>query len=55
MIGHMTASDNASHLPVAAGDRVAIVINNLGGTSYLELSIVARDAVAYLGKEKSSV
>ena len=49
MISHMTDSNNASRLSVAPGDSVAVVINNLGGTSYLELSIVARDTVAYLG------
>ncbi len=30
--------------------KVALVVNNLGGTSNLELSIVANSAIRYLGK-----
>lgn len=39
-----------NYLPVdkAAGDRVALVVNNLGGTSGLELAVVVNDAVTYL-------
>lgn len=36
-----------------AGDSVAVMINNLGGTSVLELNIVAKEAIAYLGDCKS--
>ena len=32
-----------------AGDRVALMINNLGGLSVLELNIVAKEAIEYLG------
>ena len=35
---------------VAIGMKVALVVNNLGGTSNLELSVVANSAVKYLGK-----
>lgn len=36
-----------------AGDSVAVMINNLGGTSILELNIVAKEVIAYLGNCKS--
>ncbi|XP_072032070.1 triokinase/FMN cyclase-like [Amphiura filiformis] len=55
MISHMTASNNASHLAISPDDHVAVVVNNLGGTSYLELSVVAKDAIAYLESQGVSV
>ena len=35
---------------LCSGDNVALMVNNLGGTSYLELNIIARAAVDYLGE-----
>ena len=35
---------------VVSGMDVTLVVNNLGGTSYLELYLVANSAVRYLGK-----
>ena len=35
---------------VCVGMEVALVVNNLGGTSNLELSLVANAAIRYLGK-----
>ena len=35
------------------GDSVALVVNNLGGTSVLELNIVIRAAINYLSKSLS--
>lgn len=37
------------------GDRVACMINNLGGTSVLEMSIIAKEAIQQLGKEQCDV
>ena len=34
---------------------MAVVVNNLGGTSHLEMSIVARAAIQYLGELHYSV
>lgn len=34
------------------GDRVVCMINNLGGTSVLEMSIIAKEAIQQLGKEQ---
>lgn len=33
-----------------SGDHVALMINNLGGTSVLEMNIVAHEAIQWLGK-----
>ncbi|XP_046567393.1 LOW QUALITY PROTEIN: triokinase/FMN cyclase-like [Haliotis rubra] len=48
MLDHMTNPKTTTHLSLSAGDRVACMVNNLGGTSVLELNIVAREAVCYL-------
>ena len=34
---------------VYSGDKIGLVLNNLGGTSNLEMGILANDAVRYLG------
>ena len=41
-----------SYMHIYAGDSVALMVNNLGGTSVLELNILANEAVNYLGKLK---
>ncbi|XP_054827068.1 triokinase/FMN cyclase isoform X2 [Eublepharis macularius] len=48
MLDHMTNPSNASHLSLKPGASVVLVVNNLGGLSYLELSIVAGSAVRCL-------
>ncbi|KAM6289242.1 triokinase/FMN cyclase [Aegotheles albertisi] len=48
MLSHMTDPSNASHLPLSPGSSVVLVVNNLGGLSCLELSIVAGAAVRRL-------
>ncbi|XP_069118569.1 triokinase/FMN cyclase-like isoform X4 [Argopecten irradians] len=48
MIDHMTNPTNSTHLPVKKGDRVACMINNLGGTSMLELNIIAKETIELL-------
>lgn len=48
MLEHMTNPSNASHLSLKRGTSVCLVVNNLGGLSYLELNVVARSAVCYL-------
>ena len=40
---------------VAAGMDITLVVNNLGGTSYLELYLVANAAVRYLSMTKSKL
>ncbi|XP_066107747.1 triokinase/FMN cyclase [Saccopteryx bilineata] len=48
MLDHMTNCSNVSHVPVQAGSTVVLVVNNLGGLSYLELGIIANAAVRSL-------
>ncbi|XP_074087445.1 triokinase/FMN cyclase [Macrotis lagotis] len=48
MIDHMTDPSNESHVPVKSGSSVVLVINNLGGLSFLELGIMADAAVRCL-------
>ncbi|XP_075401759.1 triokinase/FMN cyclase isoform X2 [Tenrec ecaudatus] len=48
MLDHMTNPSNASHVPVQSGSSVVLVVNNLGGLSFLELGIVADAAVRAL-------
>ncbi|XP_035696381.1 triokinase/FMN cyclase-like [Branchiostoma floridae] len=48
MLDHMTNPDNSTHLKIPQGSKVALMVNNLGGTSCLELGIVGRAAIQYL-------
>uniref|UniRef100_A0A480EJB5 Triokinase/FMN cyclase n=1 Tax=Sus scrofa TaxID=9823 RepID=A0A480EJB5_PIG len=48
MLNHMTDSSNVSHVPVQSGSSVVLMVNNLGGLSYLELGIIADAAVRFL-------
>ncbi|XP_061856596.1 triokinase/FMN cyclase [Colius striatus] len=50
MLTHMTDPSSASRLPLSPGASVVLVVNNLGGLSCLELSIVAGVAVRCLEK-----
>lgn len=48
MIDHMTNTKNSTHLDLKSGDRVACMINNLGGSSVLEMNIIAKEAISLL-------
>ncbi|CAL1539418.1 unnamed protein product [Lymnaea stagnalis] len=48
MMDHMTNPKTSTHIDIKKGDRVALMVNNLGGTSVLELNIVAKEAISYL-------
>ncbi|KAL7991999.1 hypothetical protein Chor_016255 [Crotalus horridus] len=48
MLDHMTNPSNASHVQLRPKASVVLVVNNLGGLSYLELNIVAGSAVCSL-------
>ncbi|XP_032345430.1 triokinase/FMN cyclase isoform X3 [Camelus ferus] len=48
MLDHMTNSSNVSHVPVQSGSSVVLMVNNLGGLSFLELGIIADAAVRSL-------
>ncbi|XP_061465774.1 triokinase/FMN cyclase isoform X4 [Rhineura floridana] len=45
MLDHMTDPSSASRVQLRPGASVVLVVNNLGGLSYLELSVVAGSAV----------
>ncbi|CAH1262273.1 TKFC [Branchiostoma lanceolatum] len=55
VLNHMTNPDNTSRIEVNKGDSVALLVNNLGSTAYLELYIIARDAIKYLEARGVSV
>ncbi|XP_033917506.1 triokinase/FMN cyclase [Melopsittacus undulatus] len=55
MLTHMTDPSNASHLPLSPGASVVLVVNNLGGLSCLELSIMAGAAVRCLERRGISI
>ncbi|XP_069753485.1 triokinase/FMN cyclase isoform X2 [Narcine bancroftii] len=48
IIDHMLCPSNESHLSLQAGDRIVLVVNNLGGLSCLEQNIMANSAIKYL-------
>ncbi|NP_001338908.1 triokinase/FMN cyclase isoform d [Homo sapiens] len=48
MLDHMTNTTNASHVPVQPGSSVVMMVNNLGGLSFLELGIIADATVRSL-------
>lgn len=45
MLDHMLDPTNISHVPVQPGSTVVLLVNNLGGLSFLELGIIAGAAV----------
>ncbi|XP_063084311.1 triokinase/FMN cyclase isoform X2 [Cavia porcellus] len=55
MLDHMTDTSNVSHVPVQPGSSVVLMVNNLGGLSFLELGIVADAAVRCLDAETTAV
>uniref|UniRef100_A0A8D0HJF1 Triokinase/FMN cyclase n=1 Tax=Sphenodon punctatus TaxID=8508 RepID=A0A8D0HJF1_SPHPU len=48
MLDHMTSPSSASHVPLSPGASVVLVVNNLGGLSFLELGVVAGAVVRCL-------
>ncbi|KAH9509125.1 hypothetical protein Btru_049123 [Bulinus truncatus] len=55
MMDHMTNPSTSTHIDLKQGDRVALMVNNLGGTSVLEMNIVAKEAISYLENLSVSV
>ena len=47
LIDHMMNTDD--YFTLTGDDEVGVVINNLGGTSNLELAVMANDTIRYLG------
>lgn len=55
MLDHMTDASNVSQVPVRPGSSVVLMVNNLGGLSFLELGIVADAAVRCLEGRKVKI
>lgn len=49
MLDRMTDSDSSSSIALPPGCSVALIVNNLGGLSIMEMYIVAREAIKQLG------
>jgi dihydroxyacetone kinase len=49
MLNRMTDSDSSCSFPLPSGCSVALIVNNLGGLSIMEMSIAAREAIKQLG------
>ncbi|KAK2162652.1 hypothetical protein LSH36_94g01041 [Paralvinella palmiformis] len=48
MLDHMTNEENNTHLKLKSEIPVVLIVNNLGGSSNLELNIMAKEAVNWL-------
>ncbi|XP_041354641.1 triokinase/FMN cyclase-like [Gigantopelta aegis] len=55
MLDHMTSPATSTHLRVESGDKVACFLNNLGGTTLLEMNIIAKEIIQYLDARGVSV
>lgn len=51
MLDHMTNPKSTTHLALKEGDKVALAVSNLGGTSQLEMNVVVREAMNYLSRK----
>ncbi len=51
MLSHMTSAKSATHLPLKQGDYVAVLLNNLGAVSNLEMGILANEVMTQLETE----
>lgn len=51
MLNRMTDSDSSCSFPLPAGCSVALIVNNLGGLSIMEMYIAAREAIKQLGND----
>lgn len=54
MVEHMSTDNDSKtdKIILQKGDKIGVMVNNLGGTSYLELNIVVKEAVQYLRRVK---
>ena len=48
MLDHMTNPDSTTHLQLNKGDNVAVVLNNLGAISSLEMGILTKEVVTQM-------
>ena len=50
MMSHMTKEESVTRLNLTKGDHAAVMVNNLGGTSVLELNVVVKEVLDWLSK-----
>nr|XP_022334864.1 triokinase/FMN cyclase-like isoform X2 [Crassostrea virginica] len=55
ILDHMTNISTATHIKLTKGDKVACMVNNLGGLSLLEMNIVAGEVISQLEKRGVAV
>jgi dihydroxyacetone kinase len=48
LLDHMTKPESATKIELRSGEQLAVILNNLGGTSKLEELVVARELVQQL-------
>jgi len=51
MLSRLTEEDSACSLKLPSGSSVALIVNNLGGLSVMEMYICAREAIKQLGSK----
>lgn len=49
MLNRLTESDSSCSISLPSGCSVALIVNNLGGLSIMEMYIAAREAIKQLG------
>ena len=54
MLNRMTDSDSSCSFCLPSGCSVALIVNNLGGLSIIEMYIAAREAIKQIGNLYSS-
>ena len=55
MLNHMTSTKSATHLALKNGDYVAVLLNNLGAISHLEMGILSNEVLTQLETRQVSV
>ena len=53
MMSHMTLPESVTRLPLSKGDHVAVMVNNLGGTSVLEMNVVVKEVIDWCSEFES--
>lgn len=55
LLTHLTREDSCTRLPLQEGDQVAVIVNNLGCLSQLEMCNLTKEVVAQLGERRLKV
>ncbi|CAL4109001.1 unnamed protein product, partial [Meganyctiphanes norvegica] len=48
LLKQLTRADSASRLDIQRGDNVAVIVNNLGGTSEIEMAVMTKEVIEQL-------